>query len=274
MQSPSSQFNLNLLFYVSLSDKEKIESISLLLKRISRYKPNRLFTRKKSKRLTSSSSLKFLHRQTYDFSINSDKFLKDDRRASLKLSPRASSSPYSTDQILTLNNVFMKISENFKDTSWVKDQSGKTQEIHLVLLKQFLLDSGIADSKLFSCILEPVKGKFWISAEDFVKCIEELHLGYRWKFFATSRIKKHENENIRKQKHICNKNLVFFSLVGYEKGEYLDKESIHKVINFAEHQNHLHLDLITEFYFQKAASSFNSSFHRSLESLLHLAQGL
>ena len=274
MQSASSLLSLNLAFYVSLSDKEKKESINLLLKRISRYKTNRGFNRKKSKRLTSSSSLKFLHRQTHDFSLSSEKLLKGDRRTSLKLSPRASSSPYSPEQILTLNSVFMKIAETFKDTSWVKGQVGSTQEIHLVLLKQFLLDCGIAGSKLFACMVEPVRGKNWIGAEDFVKCAEELHLGYKWKFFATSRIKKHENENIRKQKHICKRNLVFFSLVGFEKGEHLDKESIRKVINFAEHQNHLHLDLITEFYFQKADSSQDSSFLRSLTSLLHLAQGL
>jgi hypothetical protein len=183
-----------------LNDHELATVLFEIIKKLRSFQPRQAGRRKTTRKLTSSSSLKLLHAQTTKH-ISQYSPVEGYRRVSLKASPRNNSSPYSLDQVLTLTNVFQQLGSFYQETAWVRNSN--RLEIHTVLLKQFLLDCYMSDQKLFQCILEPVKNKLWMTSEDFLKCIEELHMGYRWKFFASRKIKKLENRNIQKQKLLC-----------------------------------------------------------------------
>lgn len=197
------------LSYSKFSDLELLNILKSLLSSFTRTRKQREYKRKLSRKLTNSNSLKLFHNipHTENSSNPAVKRLSVEsvfsKRLSTRATPRSKSSPYSIDQVLTLYNIFNKLTEAYGQTTWVRRSSNFYSEIHVVLFKQFLFDCFLADKNLFSLILEPLSNSLWMGSDIFVTCLEEIHLGARWKFFASKRVKKNENNNLHKEKLIC-----------------------------------------------------------------------
>lgn len=269
-----------LLSYSKYTESDLLNLIQHLISKFSKIRKVKQLSRKISKKLTNSSSLKLFHNisQVGNFSNLSAKRssveLSFARKTLTRATPKSKSSPYSIDQILTLNNIFNKIVESYDQTTWVRRSSTCYTEIHVVLFKQFLFDCYLTDQTLLTIILEPLNKSLWMGSECFVKCLEEIHSGARWKFFASKRVKKLENNNLHKEKLICKAYLVFAAMIMFEKGDDLDRDSLIRAINLAEKQNFCQLELLADFYVSKATNGkpgfFNIPFQKVFNVIVNL----
>jgi hypothetical protein len=194
------------------------------------------------------------------------------RNASFRNTPRTKSSPYTIEQTLVFQNIFIRLLDIYSKTHWVRLNPDK--EIHIALIKQFLLDCYTTDLNFFNLILTPVSKKIWVDSNSFVKCFESIHSTPGWTFFPSKRSSRDNKNNLLKQKLICKPYLVFFCVARYESNEDLDREGLKKVLSMVEKRTNVHLEICVDDYFDRNKHmSGNSATRISFKNYYKIVMG-
>ena len=97
--------------------------------------------------------------------------------------------------------------------------------------------------------MNQLRDRSWINYEKFLKCFEEIKGGDYINIPSKKMIKK--DDNLRLQKMLCNRYIVFYCVLRYETGDDLDREGLCKAFSMIEKKSKAHLEAWAERYIER-----------------------
>lgn len=160
--------DIKLKSYVGCTDEFLLVQIQTLISRLNHCRSSIKSPPKVSKPITSHQFSYRYRQNSRDFNHNSKRrntqiYLS---RGSIQLTPQSRSSSLEIELLLYYQNVFSKLYDQYHNTSMVQHEIEKS--CNILVLKQFFLDCCVCESGFFLGLINPIKSKTWVTADDLI----------------------------------------------------------------------------------------------------------